>query len=549
MAFLERHMADEVARLGRQLRIGISGWNRGRFALPLADAEHVVTVIERDESRWPDARQTAEECGVSISMLGERSLARIEEKFDLLLIDASENEDLSTPLAALSPLLAPLGSAIVIGQRRTGSDSFEAFRSTLASSGWRVIDAMATVAREKTLRVRPSAQSFLDRVLEQLVSLTTSLSKSAAWIVQIIPSDATRPSIIHIMPGFGMGGAERVVLDLSSGLQRKGFDVSVISFIEDGVLRSEFQARGIRTRVLHRRDPFGISTVRDLVRIFQHEQPDIVHTHLFGADAWGRLAAFIARVPIVFSTEHNINPSYGIIKRFLNWLFAKKTHAIIAVSEGVKETSLQKDRIPASKLRVISNGIDIERLPMRGGHGFHDIPRLVTVGRLFPQKDHATLLKALALVRRPWTLRIIGDGPLSGELHSLANRLGIASRVTWLGVRHDVPELLAESDLFCFPSRWEGLGNAALEAAAAGVPAIVSDLAPLRNAFASSDVLFVSAGDVPAWAHAIQSVLDHPAVAVARALRAAPSIRANNSSERMVGAYADLYRSFLTPRV
>jgi glycosyltransferase involved in cell wall biosynthesis len=548
LAFVfERAEATALARK-RPLRIVLAGWEQGLFALPLAEAGHEVTVLEERDALRTEATQQARECGVSLSVCTEATLSRIETPFDAIVVDTTGSDEAYASLAVLRPYLRAGGVAWIAGARREAETTFATFRSRLLVSGWRTTDAVRTVARRRSLMGRLSQQSGWDRLSERVMRMARPLvTQSAAWIVEAVFCDATRPYVVHLMPSFGVGGTEQVVLSLATGLlnDAHGCDVSVVSLFEGGALQGVFQERGIRTRVLTRRDPFGISTVIDLVRLFRIERPDIVHTHLFGADAWGRLAAFFARVPVVISTEHNVNPSYRIVHRFVNRLFSRWTDAVVAVSESVKRVSLEQDGVPAQKLRVIPNGIEIDRIALRGGHGFHDVPRLITVGRLYPQKDHATLLKALALVRRPWKLSVVGDGPLRTSLRALAEQLGIASRVCWLGTRHDVPELLASSDVFCFPSRWEGLGNAALEAAAAAVPTILSDLPPLREAFRTDDTRFVAAGDVPGWARAIESVLAHPAEAVTRALRAAPALRANVSSDRMVAMYLELYHSLL----
>lgn len=547
----ERAEAAALA-LKRPLRIALAGWEQGLFALPLAEAGHDVTVLEERDVLRTEAIQQARECGVNVSVCTEVTLSRTETPFDAIVVDTTASDDVYALLAVFRPYLRAGGVAWIAGARREAETTFATFRSRLLASGWRTTDAVRTVARRRSLMERLSQQSGWDRLCERVMRVARPLvTQSAAWIVEAVSCDATRPYVVHLMPSFGVGGTEQVVLSLATGLlnDAHGCDVSVVSLFEDGALRGVFQEREIRTRVLTRRDPFGISTILDLVRLFWIERPDIVHTHLFGADAWGRLAAFLARVPIVISTEHNVNPSYSVAHRFVNRLFSRWTDAIVAVSESVKRVSLEQDGVPAQKLRVIPNGIEIDRIALRGGHGFHDVPRLITVGRLYPQKDHATLLKALALVRRPWKLSVVGDGPLRAPLRALAEELGIASRVCWLGTRHDVPELLVSSDLFCFPSQWEGLGNAALEAAAAAVPTILSDLPPLREAVHADDTIFVAAGDVPGWARAIEDVLAHPAEAVTRALRAAPSLRANVSSERMVAMYLELYHSVLPSRV
>ncbi|MEO5928021.1 MAG: glycosyltransferase [Patescibacteria group bacterium] len=547
VAFVLRAVARRQQVSSRPLNIALIGWAQGSIALPLLDAGYHVALIENDISIRRDAEQVAEECGLEgFSTTAEFSLERNEAVFDICIIDLSRRDLIQTALAVVRPHLEAHGRILVSGACSEGIAGWASFQSMLFSAGWRMRDAASTVALPSSLLRRPSKSGIVARTIETLMVHLLPFRRAAAWMGEAVPCDPERAYALHLMPSLGVGGAEKLVLDLTTGLRPKGFETGVISIISGGDLAPAFQERGIEARSLHRRDPFGVSTVIDLVRIFRLERPAIVHTHLFGADAWGRLAAFIARVPVVISTEHNINPSYSWIKRLVNRIFAKWTSAIVAVSDAVKGVSATRDRIPEAKLRVIPNAIDLSRVVSRGGHMFRDIPRLFIAARLYPQKDHATLLKALALIKRPWLLRIAGDGPLKHDLVRLAERLDISSRIEWLGVRHDVPQLLADSDVFCFPSRWEGLGNAVLEAAAAGVPVICSDLPPLHEVFQDNDVTFVESGNVPAWAHAIQDILDDPSDAIIRATRLVPRVHAGASLDRMVDAYAALYHDCLS---
>lgn len=357
----------------------------------------------------------------------------------------------------------------------------------------------------------------------------------------------SRPLVMHVTHELGAGGAEVLVYELVSRLPAKGFDAQAVAVLGGGSFEPMFRENELPLRVFSRKGLFGIGTIIDLYRLFKRERPQVVHTHLFLADTWGRISARLAGVPHIVSTEHNVNPSYGLVKRLMNRVLSKVTDIHIAVSKEVKRAMILKDRVDQKKIRVIVNGIDLERIIPRGARPFHDVPRFIVVGRLAPQKDHATLLKALALIKRPWRLQIVGTGELEGQLRALAERLRIASRIEWLGFRDrdSIPELLSEADVFFFPSRYEGLGLAAIEAAAAGVPIIASDIPPLRELLDDDDVRYFSAGDVSELAKAINETLSDPVSSVLRAARAVPKIRAQVSIERMVDQYAKVYGMLL----
>jgi glycosyltransferase involved in cell wall biosynthesis len=357
----------------------------------------------------------------------------------------------------------------------------------------------------------------------------------------------SRPLVLHVTHELGAGGAELLVYELVSRLPSKEYDAQAVTVLGGGSFESMFHDNELPLHIFSRKGFFGIGTIIDLYRLFKRERPMIVHTHLFLADTWGRIAARLVGVPHIVSTEHNVNPSYGSIKRLVNRILSKITDVHIAVSKDVKRVMIQKDHVDSKKIRVIVNGIDLERVIQRGARPFHDLPRFIVVGRLASQKDHATLLKALALVKRPWRLQIVGTGELEGQLRNLAERLHIASRVEWLGFRDrdSIPALFSEADVFFFPSKYEGLGLAAIEAAAAGVPIIASDLQPLRELLGDDDVRYFSSGDVSELAKAINETLNDPVSSVLKAARAVPKIRAQVSIERMVEQYAKIYEKLL----
>jgi len=354
-----------------------------------------------------------------------------------------------------------------------------------------------------------------------------------------------KPRIIHVTHELSAGGAERIVTDLTTRLPAHGFDVEVVTVLGGGLFEDELRRHGIPVTAFAREGFLGVKTIRRLRDFFRTTNPDIVHTHLFLADTWGRIAARASRVAGIVTTEHNVNVSYRTSHHAVNRMLAPLTDWFVAVSDTVR-ADMTRHGIPSEKIVVIRNGIALDRFPPRARYPFHDPPRLISVARFYPQKGHRTLFEALARVKEPWRLQLAGEGPLERELRGLAERLRIASRIEWLGARNDVPELLAASDIFCFPSKWEGLGLAAIEAAAAGVPIIASDLSPLREVFSDTDIDFVPAGDVDAWSAAFSYALSHPKELLARADRTMLRVHAKMGVDDMVSAHAELYRSILS---
>jgi glycosyltransferase involved in cell wall biosynthesis len=257
---------------------------------------------------------------------------------------------------------------------------------------------------------------------------------------------------------------------------------------------------------------------------------DLVHTHLFAGDTWGRMAALLApafsgrRPPLVVTTEHNVNrdETWQVpVKRAL----AHASDAIVCVSEATAAWTRDVEHI--GPVRVIGNGIDLSRFgPHRGGDG----TRVLAIGRRVPQKGFDVLIRALP---DTLTLDIVGEGPFHLE----------HPRVRWLGRREDVPALLAEADILAVPSRWEGFGLAAAEGLAAGVAVVASDVDGLRDVIGDAG-LKVPPGDADALRVALTSLSRDPALRArlgdrGRA-RAAERFDIRDTVSRYEGLYQEL---------
>ncbi|MCC7356887.1 glycosyltransferase [Candidatus Uhrbacteria bacterium] len=359
--------------------------------------------------------------------------------------------------------------------------------------------------------------------------------------------DPKKSLVMHVVPTLGAGGAERVVFDIAQTLPDKGYEIQVISIIRGGEMVKTFLDAHVHVRILFRRGFAGILAMYALWRIMRIMNPQIVHTHLFGADIWGGIAARLAGIRKLVSTEHSINKDYTskhiFIKRWAVPLFRQ----FVAVSTETEQYLHAVQGVPFNKISVVKNGIDTSRIITRGNRPFATEPKLIIVARLIPSKGHRILFQALSRIESiPWRLQVVGSGPEEAALHFEAERLGILSRIEWLGYRTDVPELLSQADLFCFPSEWEGLGLALIEAAATGIPIIASDLPALREVSSEDNINFVPSDDVEAWTKAIEKRVMFQEQAIRQALHEAPIIQQRFNIERMTVGYAAVYRRLIS---
>jgi glycosyltransferase involved in cell wall biosynthesis len=309
-----------------------------------------------------------------------------------------------------------------------------------------------------------------------------------------------------IIDSLGPGGAERSLAELLPELAASGFDMRITTLVRrpDG-FHDELERAGFPIQTLRSRSRGG--RIAELRRQLRTERPSLIHTMLFEADIAGRMSAAGTGISVLTSL---VNVAYDEI-RFLDpnvsrtklrvarsidtWTARHLTAHFHAVTETVKASAVRVLRVPAERVTVIRRG----RNPARLGEPGHERRRavrerlgipinaevVVTVGRQEYAKGQENLLEALApMIRgRPQLFALIVGrrGNQTVRLEDFHRRLGLGDRVQFLGHRQDVPDLLAASDVFAFPSLYEGFGGSVVEAMALGLPVVCSDLAPLHE--------------------------------------------------------------------
>ena len=309
-----------------------------------------------------------------------------------------------------------------------------------------------------------------------------------------------------------------------------------------------------------------ISLLRDaratlaLWRVFHRERPDVVHTHTSKAGALGRVAAWLAGVPVIIHTPHGhifygyYGPAISWVIRLFERLLALTTDRIVTLTDRGAQEHVQYRIAAPDKFVTIPSGIvlsafrsvPIDPAVKRNELGLPtEGPVIGTVGRLVPIKGHEWLLKAapLVLAEFPHAMFVfLGEGPLLGRLQQLEGKLGISGHVMFLGARQDVPECLATFDVFAFPSLNEGMGRALIEAMAVGLPAVATRVGGIPDVVADGETgLLVPARDEAALADALLKLLRDPARRQAYGHAARRSMDERFDVEAMVRAIDRLY--------
>ncbi|MDR3639317.1 MAG: glycosyltransferase [Isosphaeraceae bacterium] len=379
--------------------------------------------------------------------------------------------------------------------------------------------------------------------------------------------------VVHLIETLGPGGAERLLCTNLKNLDPDQFRHTVVTvFSRDAHWLETIRQRGVDVVDLgcRRYLDIGPGTLK-FWSFLRRVRPDLVHTHLWAADVVGRIAGRLAGVPVLSSVhnmeyepEARVNESRSLrLKRNAallvdRWTARIGARRLIAVSDYVGRSAARQLRFPAQRIDLVYNPIDFDdvsseahsdRSRVRDELGLPpDSLILLNVGRVSAQKGLLFAIRALpAIVARFPTVHLVSAGSLTDEncvraLAAEAEKLGIPERFHTLGPRRDVSRLLQACDLFVFPSLYEGMGIALIEAMASGRACIASDVGPLPELIRhGEDGWLVSPRSSEEIAEAVCRLLGDPAWCGSLAAAAAASMsgrfRPVESAERLAAIY------------
>lgn len=357
--------------------------------------------------------------------------------------------------------------------------------------------------------------------------------------------------VMHFVTG-GFSGATQVAVDLVRGAQRADSPLDALLVLRRKRQTPDHRVEALRDEGLNVHVVPGWSraaTVWSLMQLCRREKPDVLVAHGFTEHLWGRYAGLLAGVPHLVHVEHNSRERYNPWRLAQARWLARRTDAIVGCSEGVKASLLELG-FPPAKVSAISNGIVLTPFVAAQNLAFASRePGLVMTARFARQKDHTTLLRAVALLKDrglhpPVWLAGAGKERYRVEAQRLAKTLGVDEQVHFLGAHRDVPGLLMRHQIFVLSSHYEGMPLALVEAMAAGCAVVGSAVPGIRELIddGHNGRLFAHE-DHTALANILQDLLQQPDQAAALGRSAREEALGAYSLAHMVAGYEQLILS------
>ena len=377
------------------------------------------------------------------------------------------------------------------------------------------------------------------------------------------PENPQRPvrRVFYLVDSFDVGGTETQAVELALRMGAAGYEVTLGSLREQGPLLEKLRGAPVVVKEFHPRggidSPQGIYQILRLSWFLRRGRFNVVHTHDLWSNLVGVPAARLAGVPAIVSSQRDLSQFDWYQGNRRVWLrrIQNLSNVVLANATQVRDTLIAEVRFAPEKLRVIRNGVDIERFQVSSEREvlFPDVENgklIVLLGNMRSDvKGHPWLIAAAPAVLREFPSTrfvLVGDGEARESFANQVAELGLSRNFLFLGRRSDIPQILASCDIAVLPSRSEGLPNAVLEYMAAGLPVVVSRVGGSEELVEDGVTgLLVSAEDSAALSAAFLRYLRNPEEAKQMAQSGREFVTRNFSFDRLVREVDELYTALL----
>ena len=350
--------------------------------------------------------------------------------------------------------------------------------------------------------------------------------------------------ILYLVTGLGLGGAEKVVCDLADQISTLGHEVKIAYLTGEVLVRPK--EINVDILPLSLNNLYGLySASKKYKKLIQDFQPDVVHSHMVHANIFARINRIGCAIPKLICTAHNSNEG-GQLRMLAYKLTNFLSNLNTNVSQEASDSLISKGAFNKNNLITVYNGIDLNKFTFFNKDKNSNELSFLSVGRFNEQKDYPNLLRAIAtfhesLKQKKCMLSIAGDGELRPQIEELIEHLGLKNKVTLLGRRNDIPQLMQEADFFILPSAYEGFGLVVAEAMACGAFVIATNSGGVAEVMGDTGIL-VPPQDSKALAEAIkQAVSKTPLEIQENNLKARQRVEELFSLENSVQNWLKLY--------
>lgn len=360
-------------------------------------------------------------------------------------------------------------------------------------------------------------------------------------------SDQPRTRVMHVSLGTQLGGMERLLVEFAKFTDRSRFELSFASLESRGNIANEIEALHWPVYEFNKQSGLRPGVVVRLSQQMRKCHTQVVHTHNTSAFIYGVLAARLAGVSQIIHTRHGQRFGASSRETFLFRRLTSLARRVACVSEDGRRLS-EQEGVPTRKLCTILNGIDLRRFHFAG---IKPYAPAISVARLSPEKDIASLIRAIPLVlpklgsnAGTFTLNIVGDGSQRSALERLTHELKLNERVQFLGQKNNVQDLLTNASMFVLPSLTEGISLTLLEAMARGLPVVATRVGGTPEVVVDGHTgLLVSTQRPDELAAAIAHLFQNPATAERMGQLGRQRVEQSFSITRMIRAYEEEYVS------
>lgn len=362
-------------------------------------------------------------------------------------------------------------------------------------------------------------------------------------------------NILYLIDNLKLGGAQKIVLTLSEGLDPNKYRIYTISMGERGPFYEKFKERGQYIESLDITSFWKLYRLFKILAFAKKNEVTLIHSFLFYSNFFGRIIGKAGRVPLIICSERATGVWKNRLFRLVEALVKGFADYYTAVSEATKRFMVEKEGIPCEKVVTLYNGVDIRETAtdvsrLKLDLGIPPGSKVIgTVGRLADQKGYEYLIKAFKLVNerhKEAVLVIVGGGPLEKSLKDEAVKCSLNDKIVFTGPHKDPSLLMDAMDIYVISSWFEGMSNSLLEAMAKGLPVVATDIDGNREVVVDGETgLLVPPRDEYAIAEALNNLLSGPSVMKAMGLAGKKRIEDRFTTRKMLYNYNDFYTKIL----